>query len=202
MDKKISIFLIDDHKVFSQSFESYIHTQENFCWKGSTDGCNKTIQKVFQQKPDVVLLDYHLSDTSGLDLLQQLRAKGYEGLIVLLTMNRDPQVRLTVKNHGANGFVSKEVDGNELLFGIKQLKLGQTDFLELPQKLADPSKNPYQLTHQEKNIAELVCAGLVSEEISVRLEISVHTVNTHRRRILAKTQSENFVQVCLKLKSH
>ena len=200
MNRSISIFLVDDHKVFSQSFETYIHTQNDFLWKGSGDGDGKTITNILQQKPDIVLLDYHLAVSTGLDTLEKLRAKQYIGYIIILTMNRDPHVKLAVKTHGANGFVSKETDGNELLLGIRQLFLGEISFLEIPQNLKDGTNNPYLLTQQEINIADLVCAGLDSDEISKRLNISVHTVNTHRRRILSKTQSDNFVQVCLKIK--
>lgn len=200
MNRSISIFLIDDHKVFSQSFESYIQTQSDFIWKGSGDGDSKTITKILQSRPDVVLLDYHLSISTGLDILEKIRANQYNGFIIILTMNRDPHVKLAVKTHGANGFVSKETDGNELLSGIKQLILGEIAFLEIPQFLNESANNQYLLTQQEVNIANLVCAGLDSDEISKKLNISVHTVNTHRRKILSKTLSDNFVQVCLKIK--
>ena len=200
MNSLISIFLVDDHKVFAQSFESYISTQEGFIWKGAGEGDLKTFNSIIHNKPDIVLLDYHLAKTNGLDFLQQLHTKGFKGMIILLTMNRDSQIKRAVKSYGARGFVSKETDGSELLLGIRQLTEGTIDFLELPPILENTGNNPYLLTDQELTIAHLVCSGLGSEEIAKKLTISVHTVNTHRRRILSKTHSENFVQVCLKLK--
>lgn len=200
MNSLISIFLVDDHKVFAQSFELYISTQEGFIWKGAGEGDLKTFNSIIHNKPDIVLLDYHLAKTNGLDFLQQLHTKGFKGMIILLTMNRDSQIKRAVKSYGARGFVSKETDGSELLLGIRQLTEGTIDFLELPPILENTGNNPYLLTDQELTIAHLVCSGLGSEEIAKKLTISVHTVNTHRRRILSKTHSENFVQVCLKLK--
>jgi DNA-binding NarL/FixJ family response regulator len=200
MNSSISIFLVDDHKVFAQSFESYISIQEGFIWKGAGEGDSKTFNNIIHIKPDIVLLDYHLAKTNGLDFLQQLHAKGFKGMIILLTMNRDSQIKRAVKSFGARGFVSKETDGSELLLGIRQLTEGTIDFLELPPILENSENSPYLLTDQEMTIANLVCSGLGSEEIAKKLNISVHTVNTHRRRILSKTHSENFVQVCLKLK--
>lgn len=201
MHSLISIYLVDDHKVFTQSFESYILTQEGFSWKGAGEGDLKTLNSIIHIKPHIVLLDYHLAKTTGFDFLQNLQTKGFKGIIVLLTMNRDSQIKQAVKSFGAKGFVSKETDGNELLLGLKQLSQGIIEFLELPPVLNNTGNSPYLLTDQEKTIANLVCSGLGSEEISKKLNISVHTVNTHRRRILSKTDSENFVQVCLKLKS-
>jgi DNA-binding NarL/FixJ family response regulator len=201
MSKPISIFLVDDHRVFSQSFESYIHTQGDFIWAGSGVGDTRTVNEILRLRPDILLLDYHLSAHTGLDVLEILRSKGFPGYIILLTMNRDPHVKIAVKTVGVNGFVSKETDGVDLLNGIRQLFLGEIDFLELTPKSSSPSVNLYQLTAQEKYIADLVCAGLESEEIANQLHISIHTVNTHRRKILSKTHSENFVQVCLKIKS-
>ncbi|MEY3085843.1 MAG: hypothetical protein RL037_2042 [Bacteroidota bacterium] len=200
MNSLISIFLVDDHKVFAQSFELYISTQEGFIWKGAGEGDLKTFNSIIHNKPDIVLLDYHLAKTNGLDFLQQLHTKGFKGMIILLTMNRDSQIKRAVKSYGARGFVSKETDGSELLLGIRQLTEGTIDFLELPPILENTGNSPYLLTDQELTIAHLVCSGLGSEEIAKKLTISVHTVNTHRRRILSKTHSENFVQVCLKLK--
>lgn len=200
MGSSISIYLVDDHKIFSQSFESYISTQEGFIMKGAGDGDTKTLNTIIYIKPDIVLLDYFLSTTTGLDFLQQLHRKGFKGIAILLTMNRDAQIKRAVKSFGARGFVSKETDGSELLLGIKQLIEGNIEFLEIPSELDTSVGSPYSLTEQEMKVANLVCSGLVSEEIAKKLNISIHTVNTHRRRILTKTHSENFVQVCLKLK--
>lgn len=201
MDNPISIYLIDDHKVFTQSFESYILTQDDFTWKGAGEGDIKTINNILQIKPNIVLLDYHLAKTTGLDVLKNLKENGFDGLIVLLTMNRDSQVKEAVRSFGSNGFVSKETDGRELLIGLKELFNGDIEYLEIPITSKDSEVNHYHLTEQEKIVANFVCSGLGSEEISKKLNISVHTVNTHRRRILSKTASENFVQVSLKLKS-
>lgn len=199
MNKSISIFLIDDHKIFSQSFEAFISTQSEFIWKGSADGTGRAINDVIQIKPMVVLLDFHLKELNGLELLKQLREKEFRGLVIMLTMNRDPKIRLAAKSYGANGFVSKDADSQDLLQGIIALVNGNTDFLEITQFKKEKDENPYKLTKQEKSIAEMVCSGMNSESIAKKLNISIHTVHTHRRRILEKTSSTTFMEVCHKL---
>ena len=195
----ISLFLIDDHTIFSQSFGAYVSTHPDFTWKGSANGTGRVVQQVMQVTPKVLLLDFHLGDQNGLQLLQQFRKKGFLELIILLTMNRDRVIQEAARHQGANGFVSKEVDGELFLEGIKRLAAGEIDYLELLSPSMEATANFFGLTPQEKLIAELVCSGLSSEDIAIKLSISIHTVHTHRRRILDKTGADNFIQVCQKL---
>lgn len=199
MSSPISLFLIDDHTIFSQSFGAYVSTRPDFSWKGSANGDGRVVKQILQLNPQVVLLDFHLGAFNGLHLLQLLREKGFSQWVVLLTMNRDRVVREAARHQGANGFVTKEVNGEELLVGILKLVNGEIEYLELVGDVEAPIVSPYGLTPQEKLIADLVCSGLSSDDIANKLEISVHTVHTHRRRILEKTGAENFMQVCQKL---
>lgn len=199
MHNSISLFLIDDHRLFSQAFQAYISTQKEFTWKGSSDGTGRIINDILQLNPQVILIDFHLKEVNGLELLKQLRAAGHKGYIIMLTMNRDPQIKMTCKSYEANGFVNKDADSEELLQGIKQLIYKEIGFLDITQSKKEKDENPYQLTKKEKQIAELVCSGMNSELIAVKLNISIHTVHTHRRRILEKTTSSTFLEVCRKI---
>ena len=196
---QLSIYLVDDHMIFRQSFEAYLSTQEGFRFVGAGTGQEPTLQEILYRRPDIVLLDFHLEWGNGIDLLQKLRQEGYAGKVVFLTMNRDSRIRETAQPLGADGFVSKDVDGNALLAGLQSLLLHQTPYLEISDDVISSLENPYQLTKQEVKVARLVCSGLSSEEVAGKLFISIHTVHTHRRRILEKTASGTFIEVCRKL---
>jgi DNA-binding NarL/FixJ family response regulator len=197
MSNTISVFLVDDHTIFAQSFGAYMVTFPQFIWKGSADGSEKTIRDVLRISPRVLLLDYHLKQKTGFEIAQELRRCGYTNSIVLLTMNRDSYIRQAARTQGVNGFVSKEIDGELLLDGLTQLVEGEIDYLELI--TTSQEQLPFKLTPQEKRIADLICSGQSTEEVATLLSISIHTVHTHRRRILEKTGAENFIQVCQKL---
>lgn len=199
MVEPISIFMVDDHKLFMQSFEAYLSTQSNFAWVGSSADTAKTYKDIIQLRPAIVLLDFHLQGKNGLELLKDLRSNGFSGKIVLLTMNRDRQIRSSARIFGADGFVSKEVNGDELLQGLLQLMHGEINYLELPEDDGQEVSSPYKLTKQELVVARMVCSGLTTEVIAEKLLISVHTVHTHRRRILEKTGSSNFMEVAHKI---
>jgi DNA-binding NarL/FixJ family response regulator len=199
MSNTISVFLVDDHTIFAQSFGAYMVTFPEFIWKGSADGSEKTIREVLRISPKVLLLDYHLKQRTGFEMAQELRQSGYSNSIVLLTMNRDSYIRKAARTQGVNGFVSKEIDGELLVDGLTQLVEGHIDYLELITTAQEQEQLPFKLTPQEKRVADLICSGQSTEEVATRLSISIHTVHTHRRRILEKTGAENFIQVCQKL---
>jgi DNA-binding NarL/FixJ family response regulator len=197
--QRLSIFLVDDHMIFRQSFEAFLSTQEGVRFVGSGNGQSRTVPDILSLQPRIVLLDFHLERENGLELLQKLREAGFQGKIVFLTMNRDARIRDAARVLGADGFVSKDADGHALLAGLSTLASGQTDYLDMSVDGPADTSNPYQLTRQEMTIARLVCSGLNSEEVAERLFISIHTVHTHRRRILEKTGAGTFIEVCRKL---
>jgi len=196
---KISIFLIDDHRIFLQSFHTYILTQPLFHWAGANEGDDSVFDTVLQVNPDVILLDYHLKKMNGIHILKHLRALGCPNKIIFLSMNRDIDLRNEAMSAGSNGFVTKDVDGNILLKGIINLFNGSVDYLEIPKRLEKIEGNIFGFTPQENVIAKMICKGQSSEEVAEKLFISIHTVHTHRRKILEKTKSENFIQVCQKI---
>ena len=197
--QRLSIFLVDDHMIFRQSFEAFLSTQEGFRFVGSGNGQGRTVADILSLQPRIVLLDFHLERENGLDLLQKLRDAGFQGKIVFLTMNRDARIRDAARAFGADGFVSKDADGHALLAGLSSLASGHTDYIDMSVDGSSEMANPYQLTRQEMTVARLVCSGLNSEEVAERLFISIHTVHTHRRRILEKTGASTFMEVCRKL---
>jgi two-component system secretion response regulator SsrB len=195
----ISIFLIDDHKIFLQSFHTYILTQPLFQWVGSNEGDDEVFDTVLKINPDVILLDYHLRKMSGIQILKHLRTKGFTKKIIFLSMNRDIELRKEAMDAGSNGFVTKDVDGTILLNSIINLFYGNIDYLEIPKRLEKMENNIFGFTPQEIVIAKMICKGQSSEDVAMKLFISIHTVHTHRRKILEKTKSENFIQVCQKI---
>jgi DNA-binding NarL/FixJ family response regulator len=202
MNESISIYLVDDHRIFTQSFQVFITLQDRFIWRGSSAGDRRTVMDILLYRPMVVLLDYHLNRDNGIDLLRQLRTQGYPGKIVFLTMNRDHQIRAAAKAYGADGFISKDIDGHDLLDGIRRLVTGSVAYLELPvTAVLNEYKQSWGLTPQERKVAEMICAGLKTDKIADTLSISIHTVYTHRKHILEKTGSGHFMEVCSKLRT-
>lgn len=184
--------------MFTQSFEAFIKTQNNFAWKGCGEGSKKTIQEIIRIQPDVVIIDFYLTGKNGFDVFEELNKQGFKGKSVLLTMNREPNIKNLTKTMGFDGFANKDADGMALLFEIEALIRKEQAYFELCENENKNQENPFNLTKQEKLIIDLICSGLSSLSISQKLNISIHTVYTHRRRILDKCGAENFMEVCRK----
>lgn len=195
----INIYIIDDHKVFLDAFKSFIEIQDGFLFKGYSDGLDTNIPEIISLNPEVVILDYFLQNKTGIEILKQLRNEKFLGKIIFLSMIKDPKIKNTILNYGGNGIVSKEIEGHLLLQEIKRLINKEIQFIEIPKLLSNTKTEQYFLTPKEILVCKLICSGISSEEISEKLFISIHTLHTHRRRILEKTESINFIQVCKKL---
>lgn len=196
---KISLYLVDDHNIFLDAFKSFISIKPEFVLIGHHSGCKLDIAEIISKNPQVVILDYYLQNNTGLYLLKSLRQNSFPGKIVFLSMTRDPKIKNALIQHGSDGFVHKETDGEIFLNGIKGLVNNHFSFLEIPEISKSQKVYKYFLTPKEFEICQLICSGFSSEEIKDKLFISIHTLHTHRRRILEKTESENFIQVCQKL---
>ena len=79
MNESISIFLVDDHRIFTQSFQVFVSLQERFTWRGSSAGDRRTIADILHFRPSVVLMDYHLPGIDGLETTRRIRAAERDG---------------------------------------------------------------------------------------------------------------------------
>lgn len=150
---------------------------------------------VARQRPDVVLLDINLPDESGLDVCRKLTA-GYPGLKVLaLTTLNEKSYVTRMMQQGAAGYVLKNASPEELAEAIACVRAGKKYFSDEVQELllqpspVAPAVPP--LTRREKEVLGLIAQGQTSQEIANRLFLSVLTVETHRRNLLAKFEVNN-----------
>lgn len=187
--KKHGLFLVDDHALFIQCFESYIRQDNTFHWMGSSMDIQEGYEKIAFTKPDIVLIDFHLNNESGLDLLSMIRDLPFTIKPVFLTMNRDAGLKNYILSSGAKGYLLKYMEAKDIISAL--LEIANNDIVYNPPEHlfdypANKKHNPMNLTGREFEIASLVCKGHTSQEIAKKLFLSTLTVQTHRRNILRK----------------
>jgi DNA-binding NarL/FixJ family response regulator len=197
--KKISLFLIDDHTLFTQSFRSYIENDNTFSWAGSSNRFENGITQIESVKPDIILIDYHLKNENGIDILGRINQLSYKIIPIILTMNRDERLKDLAISKGARGYLLKDMDAKEIIDAL--LSIVEDGKTYIPNKsYFDQHYNRFncikELTTREYEIALLACRGLSSEEISQQLFLSVLTVKTHRKNILSKLCAKNTLEAC------
>lgn len=204
MKNKYTIYICDDHKLFLESFEVFISLQPGYTCIGHAEDPEVAINEILSLQPDVVLIDYHLQQTIGLDLLLKVREAQPNAACFILTMRRDAAIRNSARDLGARGYLLKSVGAEEMMT-IFELVLSDSihffDALEKDSVQNDKKIDNVVLSKRELEIAKMVCKEQTSDTIAKALGLSLHTVNTHRKNILRKIEGKNPIDLINHLKS-
>lgn len=191
--KAFSIYIIDDHTLFLESIEAFLSLQHQYTCIGRSTEIEQAFQDIVRLKPDIIFIDYHLNETNGFELLKKIKEGNLDCITLILTMRRDAQIRNKAKEMGAQGYLLKSMGAEQLIQSLNEitsLKTGFYDSIEEDLKAKDANyKN--LLTAREMQIAKMVTQGISSENIAQQLDLSLHTVNSHRKNILRKLNAKN-----------
>jgi DNA-binding NarL/FixJ family response regulator len=204
MKNKYTIYICDDHKLFLESFEVFIGLQPGYTCIGNAENPVTALEEITKLKPDVVLIDYHLQETNGLDLLVKVREVHPNGACFILTMRRDALIRNNARELGARGYLLKSIGAEEMMTVFELVLSDSVHFFDaLEKEMID--KNIYAedrvLSKRELEIAKMVCKDMTSDTIAKTLNLSLHTVNTHRKNILRKIDGKNPIDLMNHLRS-
>jgi DNA-binding NarL/FixJ family response regulator len=190
------IFIVDDHYIVIEGIRSLLQNEKDIEWLGHAMSADSCMAFLRQQQPDVILMDINLPDKSGIDLCKEVKHKySNVNIIGLSTFNQQSFIRKMVDN-GASGYVLKNATREELLEAISSVMKGLTYYSsEVSQTLADNKSNPIVITRREKEVLLLITEGLTNAEIAEKLFISVTTVDTHRKNLLAKFEAMNIASL-------
>ncbi|MEY4702374.1 MAG: hypothetical protein RIR96_271 [Bacteroidota bacterium] len=202
MNRERTIYICDDHRLFLESIEIFFGLKEGYRCIGHSENIAQSSAAIRQLQPDIVLIDYHLKDENGLQLLENIRGLGLQSHCFILTMKRDAYIRNKAKDLGARGYLLKTIGAEEMLTAFEICMANEHYFFDsLGGNGNDASVDQAtQLTNRELEIARLVCKELSSEQIANMLFLSLHTVNTHRKNILKKLNAKNAIDIMNHLK--
>ena len=204
MKNKYSIYICDDHKLFLESFEVFIGLQPGYTCVGHSEDPSTAMKEIKDLEPDIVLIDYHLQQTNGLDLLLNVRELQPNTACFILTMRRDAAIRNSARDLGARGYLLKSIGAEEMM-NIFDLVLSDSihffDALEKEMIKKNKIADNEVLSKRELEIAKMVCKEQTSDAIAKTLGLSLHTVNTHRKNILRKIDGKNPIDLINHLKS-
>lgn len=189
----IKVFIVDDHYMVIEGIRSLLQNESTVECSGHASNALSCLAFLQQQQPDVILMDINLPDKSGIDLCKEVRTK-YPSVYVigLSTFNQQSFIQKMLDN-GASGYVLKNATQEELLEAIQTVASGKTylsDEAASSLRKTNTGDAPV-LTRREKEVLELIAEGLTNNEIAAKLFISVTTVDTHRKNLLAKFESRN-----------
>ncbi|MEN9547618.1 MAG: hypothetical protein RIR12_209 [Bacteroidota bacterium] len=197
---KASVFITDDHYMVIEGIRSLLQNEKDIECVGHATNASSCLAFLKQQQPDVILMDINLPDKNGIDLCKEVKEK-YPSIFVigLSTFNQQSFIEKMMSS-GASGFVLKNATQEELFEAIVTVVKGKTYF---SQEAATALQNKGNagvplLTRREKEVLELIADGLTNNEIAQKIFVSVTTVDTHRKNLLAKFDAKNIASLIKK----
>jgi two-component system, NarL family, invasion response regulator UvrY len=197
--KKISIAIVDDHKLIRQMWSTMLASNREIEITGESGGMDEAIEMIRAKRPDIVLLDINLVQGSGLDAVPLIRKFSPGTRIIAVSMHNEPAYVKKMMRLGAKAYVTKNSSHEEMFKAIDEVMAGRIYLCaEMKNILADKAlqseihePSVRDLSLREIEIIKLIKAGQSSKEISSGLEIATRTVEVHRHNILKKLKLKN-----------
>ncbi len=191
----IRVVLADDHAVVRQGIRDFLEESGTIAIVGEASTGEEAWQLIREHLPDVAILDVRLPDVSGLEVTKRIRRHWPDmGVLILSAYDDDPFVMAALQA-GANGYVLKTANADEIVAAVQAVAAGQSALdpnivqkimHHLSGRAAGVMVEP--LTAREIEVLQLVAKGLTNREIGHRLSISDRTVQGHLANIYGKLQ--------------
>lgn len=193
---KTKLFIVDDHYIVVEGIRSLLENEKDIEWLGHAMNAQSCLAFLKNNKPDVILMDINLPDTSGIDLCKEVKENYPTTFIIgLSTFNQQSVVRKMVDN-GASGYVLKNATLEELIDAIDTVMDGGIYYSDEVSKVLESAKvNEVVITRREKEVLVLISEGLTNAEIAEKLFVSVTTIDSHRKNLLAKFNTPNIASL-------
>lgn len=196
--EKITILLVDDHKLVRDSWSFILNSDPRFQVVGETSSGDEAVEIAKNIRPDIVLMDINMTPTNGFEATKLVRKYSPSSKIIGVSMHSMPAYAKRMLQSGATGYVTKNSSKEELMEAILEVSKGQKYICSevkniLAQQELEEGGQPdlNVLSRRELDITKLIKDGLSSREIALKLDISLKTVEVHRYNILKKLHLKN-----------
>ncbi len=202
----ISLIIADDHPLYLEGLQMLLSKDREITINATCNLGAKAIATLQNKDCDVLLLDLHMPDMNGPDVVAEIKKFKPNQKIIMLTHQKGSRYLSKLEKLGVNGYVLKNVMLEELIHAIKTVNAGGSYFTEgienitkeedfyIKSSIIMHNDSPdVLLTPREKEILIYVCNEMSSSEIAKELFISIGTVDTHRKNILNKLGITNTV---------
>jgi DNA-binding NarL/FixJ family response regulator len=193
----VSILLVDDHPIMQDGVKALLASENQFQVKASAKTVGEAEFHLSRASFNLLITDLNLPDQSGLVLIKAARTRYPEMKIIVLSMHDEPHLIRDILKEGVHGYILKSATNDELKKAIAKVMEGKRFVSEdISGLLLEDfnSKEKHQLlTEREREIVQLIAKEYSNKEIAEELFISERTVETHRKNIFRKTNTNSVV---------
>lgn len=201
-----SILLIDDHPLLRKGVKQLIELDSELKVVAEASNAHEGLAAALECEPDLILLDLNMPEINGIETLKMLRDDGVTSRVVVFTVSDNEEDVVAALKAGADGYLLKDMEPEELLSSLNQAALGKMVISDrLTTLLAEALQNKRtkkgpdisSLTPREKQIIKLISAGLPNKLIARKLSITEGTVKVHVKHLLKKLHLRSRVEVAV-----
>ncbi len=189
MDQITRVLIVDDHPMVAEGIQSILESYSDIEVVGAVSGGRDAIGAAGVLAPDVILMDLNMPDVGGLSATEIILERHPDIRILILSMHDSPEYISTALSHGAVGYVLKDVQPEEIKTAIDAVMRGERYLCTGAALSLSPQKDGETreaLTGREQTILLELAQGKSNKEVALALDISVRTVETHRKNIKRK----------------
>lgn len=196
----IRVLLVDDHALFREGLAGLLSSQHDIEVISEAEDGLEALVKAQDLEPDLILMDVTMPGCDGMEATQLIKQVLPEVKIVMLTVHDDDDRLFEAIRSGAVGYLLKSLASEEVIPMLRRVMRGEAgitgttavrildEFRQLDRRTKPrlPEESAPRLTPREKDVLKAVATGAMDREIAAELSISITTVKTHMRNILAK----------------
>lgn len=188
MNDTIRVLIVDDHPMVAQGIQSVLEDHDGISVVGTLGNGRAVIDQLETLDPDVILMDLNMPEMGGLTATELVLEKRPGTRVLILSMHDSPEYIASALSHGAMGYVLKDVPTEEIAQAIMTVMQGDRYLCTGAEGAIAPKPNDSAgaLTGREQTILLQLAQGLSNKEVANALDISVRTVETHRKNIKRK----------------
>jgi DNA-binding NarL/FixJ family response regulator len=189
------VLIVDDHRLFRSGVRAELEPLLEIA--GDAGTVDEAVAAIAEQRPDVVLLDVHMPDGGGVEVIRRAAERELRPCFLALSVSDAPDDVIAVIRAGARGYVTKNIAPDELADAVRRVNDGDAVFSPrlagfVLDAFAGPAPQPETeldaLTPREREVIQHIARGYMYKEIALRLEISPKTVEAHVSSVLRKLQ--------------
>lgn len=191
--KRMRVLLADDHAMFHEGLERLLSPIYEIA--GRVQNGRALVEAAAELDPDLVVADISMPELNGIEAIREMKGRGIEAKVVLLTMHEDPEYAIEALNAGALGYVVKHSASSELLSALEEAVNGRTYVTprvagEVFSRLSGGGEGTRQEvrgpTPRQREVLKLLAEGCSAKEVARRLGVSQRTVEHHKYNMMAQ----------------
>ena len=186
-DPSTRVVVVDDHPMVAEGIEAILDSYDDLCVVATLSDGQQMIDRLEELSPDVILMDLNMPGLGGLSATEMILERRPETRILILSMHDTPEYISTALSHGARGYVLKDVPTDEIKTAIDTVMAGGRYLCTGAEGALSPQAASREaLTTREQTVLLQLAQGKSNKDVALALDISVRTVETHRKNLKRK----------------